>query len=109
MIVGSAQFLMGNLQLPSARIYIFYVQVGRDRNGQYSRIHSLLDEECGGAVDWPLGLTSLPLEEVLEEMLDKPESATVEDKQGGIGMVKTVGSTRYLMRNVQVQLIGRLD
>ena len=32
---------------------------------------SLLDEECGGPVDLPLGLTSLPLEEVLEEVLDK--------------------------------------
>ena len=38
-----------------------------------------------------------------------PESATVMDKQGGIGMVKIVESTHYLMRNVQVQLIGRLD
>ena len=85
------------------------MQVGRDRNGQYSRIHSLLDEECGGAVDDPFGLTSVPLEEVLEEMLDKPESATVVDKQGGIAMVKIVGSTHYSMRNVQVQLIGRLD
>ena len=43
----------------------------------------------------------MPLEEVLEEMLDKPESATVMDKQGGIGMVKIVSSTRYLTRNVR--------
>ena len=51
----------------------------------------------------------MPLKEVLEEMLDKPESATVMDKQRGIGTVKIAGSTRYLMRNVHVQLIGRLD
>ena len=51
----------------------------------------------------------MPLEEVLEEILDKPETATVMDKQEGIGMVKIVGSTHYLMRNVQVQFIGCLD
>ena len=67
-----------------ARVCNCYGQAGRDRNGQDSRIHSLLDEECAGAVDWPLGLTSLPLEEVLEEMLDKQASTTVMGKQGGI-------------------------
>ena len=49
------------------------------------------------------------MEEVLEEIPDQQESTSVVANLIGIEMVKTVGSTHYLMGNLQVQFIGRLD
>ena len=56
-----------------------------------------------------LELTIVPMEEVLEEIPDQQESTSVVANLIGIEMVKTVGSTHYLMGNLQVQFIGRLD
>ena len=59
-----------------AGFYNCFGQGGRDRNDYDSGICSVFDGEFAAAVYWLLGLTSVPREEVLEEIPDQQESTS---------------------------------